>query len=520
MPEISTWLDAFHERKGRPLRVLHLGNVANNAYYMARMLNRVGVHADVLAYSNYHMMSCPEWEEAAFEGVPRDHYYPDWWNLDLGAYERPRWFAQGPWELCIRYLSARVDGRDAEAGEEWNTLLLARKAAHSNRRFIAAAQRLARLVPARTFPGVRQLLRPLVERGVSRSSARTGLTGSGSGASDASNGKVAAELIEEFARRFPQRSDRLSDGDLQRYLQRANQLRPLFAKYDIVHAYGADAIYPCLAQTRPYVALEHGTLRDSPEVPWDFKGPFFSNDIGRLTALSYSMADHSFITNADNLASANRLGLENFSPLGHPIDDAVLGEAQTHGAELRAKVGARWIILCPIRHDWVEKRVDIHIRAIPGLRAALGDQFKVLFMPWGKEVARSRQLIHSLGCDDVVEWIGPFGHVWFARWLAAADLILDQMAYPSFSGTTPRALAFGVPVIVRYDPTITTSAFEAHAPVLAARTSEEVTAQALRALDPEFRLDYSGRARQWYATHHSSAVLVEAVLRKYGELLG
>jgi hypothetical protein len=49
--------------------VLHVGNVANNGYLNAKLLNDAGCDCDVLAYAHYHTMGCPEWEESDFEGV-------------------------------------------------------------------------------------------------------------------------------------------------------------------------------------------------------------------------------------------------------------------------------------------------------------------------------------------------------------------------------------------------------------------------------------------------------------------
>ena len=50
----------------RPLRVLHVGNVANNGYLNAKLLRRAGVEADALC-DEWHMISQPEWEDAPIE---------------------------------------------------------------------------------------------------------------------------------------------------------------------------------------------------------------------------------------------------------------------------------------------------------------------------------------------------------------------------------------------------------------------------------------------------------------------
>ncbi len=78
-----------------PLRVLHIGNIANNAYNNAKIQRRRGIEADVSCHDYFHIMGCPEWEDAEFEGDVVDDFFPDWWNVDLRGFERPEWFAQG-----------------------------------------------------------------------------------------------------------------------------------------------------------------------------------------------------------------------------------------------------------------------------------------------------------------------------------------------------------------------------------------------------------------------------------------
>ena len=77
----------------RPLRILHVGNIANNGYLNAKLLNADGFDCDVLAYAHYHTMGCPEWEDSDFSGVV-DETRPDWRGVALGGFVRPRWFAQ------------------------------------------------------------------------------------------------------------------------------------------------------------------------------------------------------------------------------------------------------------------------------------------------------------------------------------------------------------------------------------------------------------------------------------------
>jgi len=102
----SAWLHEFERRHGRPLRVLHIGNIANNAYIDAKIQRRVGIDADVCCYDYFHVMGCPEWEDADFEGDVGDQFFPDWWAVDRHGFQRPEWFVQGRLRTCQRYLLA------------------------------------------------------------------------------------------------------------------------------------------------------------------------------------------------------------------------------------------------------------------------------------------------------------------------------------------------------------------------------------------------------------------------------
>jgi glycosyltransferase involved in cell wall biosynthesis len=121
--ESLSFIDRFRQRQGRPLRVLHVGNIANNAYNNACIQRRYGIEADVLCYNYYHIMGCPEWEDGNFQESSSadglDHFKPDWWATSLGGWSRPRWFVQGPSALCIDYLRAKNAGWKIVAILKW-----------------------------------------------------------------------------------------------------------------------------------------------------------------------------------------------------------------------------------------------------------------------------------------------------------------------------------------------------------------------------------------------------------------
>lgn len=94
----------------KKLRVLHIGNIANNAYNFSRALNSSGVVSDVICWDYYHIMGSPEWEECYFEQSPQDQFFPDWSEAGIKYFMHPEWYIQGPMKWTIRYLISKNNG--------------------------------------------------------------------------------------------------------------------------------------------------------------------------------------------------------------------------------------------------------------------------------------------------------------------------------------------------------------------------------------------------------------------------
>ena len=107
--DVRQRLEKVRAALGRPLRVLHMGNIANNAYVNAKIMREYGIEADVVALDYYHVMGCPEWEEGVIEKLEGTQNDPDWCKTKTGNFKRPEWFLQGPTSLIAPYLTARAE---------------------------------------------------------------------------------------------------------------------------------------------------------------------------------------------------------------------------------------------------------------------------------------------------------------------------------------------------------------------------------------------------------------------------
>jgi glycosyltransferase involved in cell wall biosynthesis len=192
------WAEEFERIRNRAPRVLHVGNIGNNAYLNARFLGTAGVECHVLAYDYYDPLATPEWE----------------------GDERPPWFAQGPLSLCVAYLAA------LDAGDQRRQQRLARRL------------RAERAVPPRIRYGVRRTRIALAERVRGR--------------------RLAVPTPRERA--AGEEPPSLTD-DVALFSPSLPLWRELLPRYDVVQCYSTDPIWPLLTGYRPYVAYEHGTLR-------------------------------------------------------------------------------------------------------------------------------------------------------------------------------------------------------------------------------------------------------------------
>lgn len=430
------------------MRVLHVGNVANNAYNNAKFLRRKGIEADVLCYDYRHVMGQPEWEDAAFDGQP-DEFDPDWNALDLGGFQRPAWFIQ-------EELATRVPGR--------------------RRQLFRGQFRLERLV--------RDPIRWL---------------------------QVYVKYRLESGRAAGEPHPRLVD------CFRIHPVRKCFerwfAGYDLIQAYATEPIHAWLfGEGRPYVAFEHGTMREI---------PFENSTTGRLLTLAYRKAGRVIITNPDVVASAKRLGLGNFLFIPHPVDETKYRPQPSRvRQELLNRHQADLILLAPSRHNWELKGNDRFLRAVARLRKDSSCRPLLILSDWGQEVDRSKSLIDALGLGPSVVWTPPLNKMTLIDYYNAADVVLDQFTLGVFGTVTPEAMACGKPVIMHFDRPTHEWCFGEMPPVVSAKTDDEIF-RALMDLagDPGRRAALGQASREWVVKHHGWELVADRQISVYRELL-
>ncbi len=526
------------------MRLLFIGNIANNSYLNAKILRNRGVEADVICPDYYHVMSYPEWEEGDFTGDLGDHARPDWSSVQLHGPDRPEWFAQGRLHTCIEYLLA-YRREDKAAAARWRAALSVEARLSQPCHKPALAERLRSILAnlaekRRVFARYRwawiaavtlictalmilvspaKIAAPVIVLGLMTILAtRKSLSYLRIIASPILSYRSYRRLGRAYRRNFPTRSDRFHLGDIAGVLRYAS-LKPLMEYYDIVVGCSVEGFYPLLLGKRPYCAYEHGTLRNI---------PFSSDSQGRRCALSYKLADVSFITNCDNITAAEKLQLDNYRFVPHPINEDAHPDVAAAGlrSQLLQDTGSNFIVFHPARQHWQpqrhpdwEKGNDIFIKGFARFVREVNDSALAIFVEWGECVQQSKELLASLGAASNVRWIPPQPNVRMITYIKAADLLADQFYLGAFGSTTPKALLHGCPAMSYIDRARHTWCFPETPPIISANTPEDVFEGLKRVYqDAEYRRELIDAGRQWYSRYHSNDAIANIFLETFREI--
>jgi len=429
------------------MKVLHVGNIANNAYNNVKFLRRKGVEADVLCHDYRHVMAQPEWEDATFSGVV-DEYEPDWTSMDLGNFRRPAWFKQET--LC----RGGILRKQLFKGQ-------------------FRMERLAFQLPTLWF----WLMTKHLE------CKRTGSS-------------PTPRML-----------------DLWSHACHRKRFEEWFKGYDLIQAYSTDPIDAWMfADGRPYVAFEHGTMREI---------PFEHSARGRLLTLAYRQAGKVVITNPDVVAAAQRLGLKNFLFIPHPVDETKYRPLHTSLREsLVDRYQADLILFAPSRHNWALKGNDVVLKAFARCIKSFPGRLILILNEWGQEVEESKALIETLGIGSRVVWTPPLNKMMLIEYYNAADVVLDQFTIGTFGTVTPEAMACGKPVMLHFSREVHEWCYGEMPPVVSARTEDQIFDRLMELLSsPGHRAALGQASREWVEKYHGWELVADRHIEVYRELL-
>lgn len=428
----------------RPLRVLKIGNIANNAYQNAKVLRQMGIECDVMCNDYYHSMGCPEWDDADFEGVIENHFFPAWHKLNLNGYKRPAWFAQGPLDMCIRYFSAFHQGKKTKAWFWWKLMGIYRRYRHIKsfvlffdtiRYFYYVCLGLRNRIMNKWKEGAFSFCATIWYRicllfgGKVKPRNRERLE---------DEQTMLSEMYPEYNRLL---GEYILDCKRTGFI-----LKEFFDYYDVIFGYATSGIFPYFAGYKNLVSYEHGTIREI---------PFLADDIGSATLLAYGNSKVIYSTNIDCYEKAKYIarpkgaavvcGLHGLDVerIIHMMDSSKVNmPVFEHDASIP-------LIYSPCRFDYAVKGNDIFLQAIEHL-ADDGYEFIVVLAKWGNDLHKAEQRIkNSDSLRRHVRWIEALDRRHFYHGLTSADAVVDNILLPAYGAIAIETMCANKPVLIQ-----------------------------------------------------------------------
>ena len=543
----TTRIENFVKTKSRRPRAFVLGNIANNGYLNAQVLEQAGFDVLVWGGDDPYLMSHPTWELDEYSvSKGSNHFAIDYLSLDVEPARIP-WFFSGSMDLATQYFVAIFRGNFDEAYKIFCTsviMLMERpnqldwSAYVADQLYCGEEKRndffeYCRDTYSRYFSGrdASEGIHKLIDKFKAPQSGWCGTRFS----HDWTEIYIDRSYPDlefwksKFNDRYPpiefqlnftsaeqiynqSQFGQLSQDELNIWSGFPDRWREIFENVDCIIATSIYGAIPMLNGVANYTCYEHGTIRDL---------PFLGDGQGRMLLLTYSEAAHIFSTNADVYDQALYLSenkAEKITRLPHAFDNGaqvdIIKKKDSFFSEVMKKftrekaisvstTGQKYQILAPARHDWAIKGTQIILEAAK-LISKDEIQFEFVFVSWGNEVERSKAFLEENEIEDCVSWVELCSKPGLRKLMAQSFVVLDQFNHSAFGTLTLEALGLGVPVITRINEESMKSFFGQSPPVLNASTPEQIVNN-IRELKmkQEFKEEISASSMEWMKNFHS-----------------
>ena len=458
-----------------PKRILHIGNIANNAYNNAKHLNqtiRESYIHDALNFDNPHVMACPEWEEVETL-VPVSEFNPSWPSTYIG---HPSWYKY------LETTQLKMDGSSVSFKLFSKLFILRRSLA-----YWLKDQGLKKIGW--------QLQLPVSFLGKLKVFVATPIY-------------LCLHIYSFFFKKMMQVKTGSSSPSIYSILSK--KLAKQLDGYDLIQGYGPDIIIPYLLRL-PYIAYEHGTLREM---------PFDETMDSRLLNKAYKNAIHVIITNPDVLKSARKLGLKNYSFIPHAVDTNRFSPGEE--VELRQHFGIAKedkVILAPARQNWTIKGNDRLVLAFSRLKQD-NENVKLLLCDWGQNRDLTKGLVKEHGLEKNVIYYPPVPKLTSVKLIRMADVVVDQFEAGTFGGISPEAMACEKPTLVYFEEKYHMWCFKKQPPVVSVKTIDDIYEKLSELLSSkELCKEIGIKSRVWVIEEYSITQLVERHEKIYKKIL-
>jgi len=446
------------------MRVLHIGNIANNGYIFSKLLRSQGIESCAISPDYTHIMGFPIWEEEKFELPEAQHFAPEFTKAALEIYP---WFASGSWKQCVEKINIYLE-RDRDSEEDLSKNLTPENLEFEKLKLRSFYVNKVRMWAKKNLPiGIQTII---------------------------------ANSVIYYIRK----------------LREFNQFKKISRKFDVVVFYGPSTYLISRKKlTGLSIALEHGTLREYVFSPYAR---------ARKSKQGYQNSDIVMVTNQDSLPSTKILGInpEKVEKIPHPNQDTSFKKLrEVRSANFKTILKNPYILL-PARHTYGNpvdrgKGTELMLQAVSDLVREFPDlEFKLV--EWGNDVEASKQFLRNAGVERNIEWNNLKSRPLLRDYMVNSLAIIDQMKIQAYGALTADALGLGVPVITAHSCVNDQNFFGECAPVLAATTSLDIVNHVRSILNsPESLEETFDRSSAWYDAHLSSEVLLQKTMKYFNK---
>ena len=440
----------------RPLRVAHIGNIANNAYLAAKSQRELGLDAHCFSPDYTHVMGFPEWEECSFKR-----------RLDLGAFDdffpeidfkRPKWFHSGSWEAIRKHFE-----QSSELPAPLDQIPLLKRASS------LALFRLWKL-----FRPIGRKIIPYRHRAM-----------------------VVNSLLIKL--RKPGMAPALA----------------VLKHFDIIHFYGP---YNYMTQlinfNTPFLSTEHGTLRDY--VFTEYEQSRYSRK-GYLRSEKVLITNQDSLPAALR-AGIDESKIE-FTPHPSNENDLLnLRKRRSHMDlnNARIVVPARQVI----RSDIDAGKGNYEIFSAIAICKKLDLKVKFQIPLWGDNVSDSVNYVRKLDIEDFIEWLPLLSRPMLKLYITEAVAVIDQLNVPAYGAIGADALAIGTPLLTHCGFENDLLAFGEIAPVMHSSMSTDIVRHLESILLSKFDFQaHALKSQLWYDKHLANDISTNVALNSYLSIL-
>ncbi len=454
-------------KPNRRLRVLHVGNIANNAYLAALTDREMGIDAFVASPNYQHVMGFPFWEQVEFICETTDHF--EGYELEKQfIVKSPTWFCSGSWIDIEQKLLPELALKTSNIEPK-------------HKKLISEKLRLSKTV-AFIYSQFRPVAKKLLPK------------------------KVVSFLSDTLHYRLRQLSD-------------VNFVN-LFSEFDILVFYGPSTSFAAEYELKkPFISFEHGTLRD-----WIWT----SSAYAEKSREGYQKTNLLLITNQDCYSPARKLGVpeDRIIKSAHPMNDRKLSQyRETRRETLKNSDNPQLTIFAPTRHTRsslvdIGKGNDILIEAIALCRKA-NLPFIFRLTEWGDDVDFTKSLIKKMSLESAVRWGPLLSRPLLKKEISKSFAVVDQFKIPAYGAVTCDAIGIGVPVITKHDDSLDIHHFGSIAPVLPAENALEIYQRLaeLSHLTVIEREEKHIESTEWYDKNISDSIVAQTRFSAYQKIV-